>query len=114
MPLVSSQAWEIYGPDWVQLDVPRHLYLHTEKSMRTLARKAGFIVKDVIYDSDEFQFWGSEQYKNGISLKAPESLENGLENSMFTKRQIEAFKRKIKELNAKGMGDQACFYLYKP
>lgn len=114
VPVVSSHAWEKYGHNWVQLDVPRHLYLHTEKSIRTIAQKTGFEVKDITYDSDEFQFWGSEQQLNGISLKAPESLENGLERSIFTKKQIKEFKLVAAGLNKKGAGDQACFYLYKP
>ena len=114
VPVVSSYAWEKYGHNWVQLDVPRHLYLHTEKSIRTIAQKTGFEVKNVTYDSYEFQFWGSEQYLNGISLKAPESLENGLERSIFTKKQIKEFKLVAADLNKKGAGDQACFYLYKP
>jgi len=112
--VVSSYAWEKYGHNWVQLDAPRHLYLHTEKSIRAIAQKTGFEVKDITYDSYEFQFWGSEQYLNGISLKAPESLENGLERSIFTKKQIKEFKRVAADLNKKGAGDQACFYLYKP
>jgi len=113
VPVVSSHAWEKYGQNWVQLDAPRHLYLHTEKSIRIIAQKTGFEVKDITYDSDEFQFWGSEQYLNGISLKAPESLENGLERSIFTKKQIKEFKLVAADLNEKRAGDQACFYLYK-
>ncbi|MCP3950847.1 MAG: class I SAM-dependent methyltransferase [Desulfobacterales bacterium] len=114
IPVVSSHAWKKYGLNWVQLDAPRHLYLHTEKSMRILAQKTGFEVKKIVYDSDEFQFWGSEQYMRGISLRAPESLANGLGNSMFTKKQLINFKRKAADLNKTGAGDQACFYLYKP
>ena len=114
IPLVSSHAWEKYGDNWVQLDAPRHLYLHTEKSMQAIARQAGFEVRAIIYDSDEFQFWGSEQYLKGIPLKAPESLANGLRGSIFTKKEIREFKLAAADLNAKAAGDQACFYLYKP
>jgi len=114
VPVVSAQAWTEYGPDWAQLDAPRHLYLHTEASMRTVAQTAGFQLKDVVYDSDEFQFWGSEQYRRGIALQAPDSLAKGLKNSIFTRWELEAFKKSAAELNAKGAGDQACFYLYKP
>ena len=114
VPLVASHAWETYGADWVQLDVPRHLYLHTETSMAILAAKAGFEVKSVEYDSDEFQFWGSEQYRQGISLRSPDSLANGFANSMFSRQQIKAYKLKAAELNRQKAGDQACFFLFKP
>ena len=39
VPLSSSWAWEHYRENWVQLDAPRHLYLHSVKSMEVLARQ---------------------------------------------------------------------------
>jgi hypothetical protein len=27
-PRVSSQAWERYGVNWVQIDAPRHFFIH--------------------------------------------------------------------------------------
>jgi SAM-dependent methyltransferase len=70
VPLVSSQAWRTYGTHWVQLDAPRHLYLHSLTSMRALASRTGFAVDRVVFDSDEFQFWGSEALRR-CSTPAP-------------------------------------------
>lgn len=114
IPVVSSYAWKTYGLNWVQLDAPRHLYLHSEDSMRLIAEKTGFQVKQVVYDSDEFQFWGSEQYLRGIALQAPNSVASGLDNALFSRKQIQKFKKEAEKLNQKGAGDQACFYFYKP
>jgi SAM-dependent methyltransferase len=33
IPAVSSYAWERYGVAWMQLDAPRHFFLHSPKSM---------------------------------------------------------------------------------
>ena len=41
----------------VGLDAPRHLFLHTVESMRLLAEEAGFEIKDIVFESSEFQFW---------------------------------------------------------
>jgi len=61
VPLCSSFAWRTYRADWVQLDAPRHLHLHTRRSLEILAARAGLEIERVHFDSTAFQFWGSEQ-----------------------------------------------------
>jgi SAM-dependent methyltransferase len=68
IPVVGGAAWRTYRENWVQLDPPRHYYLHSEASFRMLADQAGFRVSSVEYDSTGFQFWGSELYIRGIPL----------------------------------------------
>jgi 2-polyprenyl-3-methyl-5-hydroxy-6-metoxy-1,4-benzoquinol methylase len=36
IPTIDSWAWEEYGADWVQLDAPRHFYLHSRTSITHL------------------------------------------------------------------------------
>src|SRR5260370_21502220 len=57
---VLGWAWRHYGVRWVQLDAPRHLFLHSQTSFAILAERSGFRIEKVIFDSSEFQFWGSE------------------------------------------------------
>lgn len=113
IPLVSSYAWKTYGTHWAQIDAPRHLYLHTEKSMSLLAQAAGFSIREVVYDSTLFQFWGSEQYRRDIAMYDPRSFLVNPEGSVFSPGEIENFKQQARELNQKGEGDQACFYLHR-
>lgn len=113
IPIVSSYAWRKYGVNWVQLDAPRHLYLHSAKSMESLVQAAGFYVESVEYDSDSFQFWGSEQYMRDIPLTDPKSYANGTEQSSFTRSDIKEFEARAEQLNSAKDGDQACFYLRK-
>ena len=113
IPIASSFAWKKYGKDWVELDAPRHLFLHTTKSMEILAEQAGLKMVDVVFDSKDMQFWGSEQYRRDIPLMDAMSYKYGLERSIFSKEEIDGFKAQAKELNQKKEGDQACFYFYK-
>lgn len=106
VPLASSFAYEHYGAEWVQLDAPRHFYLHTSASMSLIARKAGFQVVDIVFDSTSLQFTGSEKYRNGLTLEDKTRL--------FTSVELRSFKDKAKELNKKSQGDQAYFVLFKP
>ena len=114
IPVSSSYAWREYDLNWVQLDAPRHLFLHSIESMQLLAKQAGFQMKDIVFDSSAFQFWGSEQYLHDIPLRADNSYLVNPDKSIFTPVQIENYKRRAKELNDKNDGDSACFYLYKP
>jgi SAM-dependent methyltransferase len=109
VPLVDSAAWEKYGVHWVQLDAPRHFFLHTRKSLAILSSKHGFALQSVRYDSDAFQFWGSEQYLNGIPLMHHQSYARSPRQSPFSAGQIADFSRRALELNAQGLGDQASF-----
>ncbi|MEW5800502.1 MAG: class I SAM-dependent methyltransferase [bacterium] len=111
IPIVSSYAWKHYGINWVQLDAPRHFFLHSIKSINTLAAKANLRIKKIIYDSTDFQFWGSEQYTKDIPLKSNRSYAIDPSNSIFSDAEIKEFKQKAKELNLKNWGDQAVIYL---
>lgn len=110
---VVNFAWEVYGVNWVQLDAPRHLFLFTEEALRSLAEKSHLTVEKVIYDSDSFQFWGSEQYARDIPMTGERAFKGDLSESIFTKKQMRRWQRQAEKLNAQGKGDQACFYLRK-
>ncbi len=113
IPVVPSYVWERYGVNWVQLDAPRHFYLHSMKSMHRLALAAGFEIERVVFDSTAFQFWGSEQYEKGIPLQDERSFFVNPFRSSFSIPQILGFARKASALNRSEAGDQASFYLKK-
>lgn len=111
IPTVPNYAWSHYGTNWAQLDAPRHLFLHSPKSISYLAKKAGLTLEKIIYDSTFFQFSGSDSILNGIPLLKSKSHGH---NSFFV-RKFKKIKYKwlAKGLNRKGLGDQAAFYLKK-
>jgi SAM-dependent methyltransferase len=108
---IGAAAWRTYGVDWVQLDPPRHLFLHTERSMGLLAHKAGLRIEKVVYDSGGFQFWGSELYRRDIPLTDERSPWNRRGTGMFSSEELADWEQQAQALNARSEGDQACFYL---
>jgi len=111
-PVFGTAAWRHYGVNWVQLDAPRHLVLHSVKSMRVLAAKSGFEIVDVEFDSTGFQFVGSEQYLRNIPLTDERShWAHPKDASVFSKGEIEGFENQARILNENADGDQAAFYL---
>ncbi len=113
IPVADSYAFKHYRNNWCSLDAPRHLFLHTKKSIEILANQSGFEIKKINYDSRSWQLWGSEQYSKNISLMDERSYYINPKKSIFTKKEIEEFEERTKELNEKGEGDQAEFYLQK-
>ncbi len=111
IPVADSWAYRHYGPDWFNLDAPRHLFLYTRRSLERLAQQAGLRVESVHCDALPTQFWGSEQYRRGIPLMAPESYLHRKKDGPFTHAQLRDFQRRTTTLNAEQNGDQACFYL---
>jgi SAM-dependent methyltransferase len=104
-PTPESAAWEQYRENWVQVDAPRHLFLHTRKSLGILAGQAGLAAERCWCDSSAFQFWASELYKRGVSLYDQDGRSRNPEN-YFTKAEMRAFAHRAKEVNASGRGDQ--------
>ncbi len=113
LPIRSDFIWNKYGVNWVQIDAPRHLFTFTERSFKMLAEKTGFTVINELYDSESGQFWASEQYKLGISLRAPNSWAINPNGSPFSKEKIQEFEKQAIELNRQKQGDQAGFILKK-
>lgn len=113
IPLSDSYVWDKYGTNWVELDAPRHLYLHTASSLEIIARRAGFHVDKVHYDSTAFEFAGSEQYLAGIPLVSENSFWNGLSASIFSSGQWAYFQQEAKRVNREKCGGRAAFFLRK-
>src|SRR5262249_3209329 len=68
VPVASGRPRQVYQADWVEFDAPRHLFLHTRRSVALLAAACGLRVDRVWDDSDGFVYWGSELYRRGLSL----------------------------------------------
>ena len=104
IPVANCYAWRKYHTHWVQLDAPRHFFLHTVKSITILANECGLKLNHVDYDSTDFQFAGSERYLRGLGFD---------EKDTFSKKQTRSWLREAKRLNQIHDGDAACFYLQK-
>lgn len=113
IPIKSDHIWKRYGINWVQIDAPRHLFIHTTKSFEILAEKAGLKIQNIVFDSTDFQFWGSEQCVKGIPYTAENSYLVNPKKSIFSAGEIKRFKKMAQDLNLKKQGDQAAFHLVK-
>ncbi len=113
IPTVTSVAWEKYKENWVNLDAPRHFYLHSHFSIKLLAKKAGLKVLGLWNDSVSMQFWGSEQYIRDIPLMDARSYSQDKTASIFSDAQILDYQRTAIALNKEEKGDWICVILGK-
>lgn len=111
IPTASSFAWEHYREDWVQIDAPRHFFLHTRRSMALLAKGAGLAIVQELQESTNFQFWGSEQVRAGMPLHHPDSYYVNPARSRFSPAQMRNWQRQARHLNRRGLGDTVTLYL---
>lgn len=108
IPVIPNAAYEIFKECWYQWDAPRHLFLHSVKSMEYLCRKAGLRIESINYNSGNMQFISSLLYQMGIPY-----LEQNEEviKSRFSREELIKFAEATKELNQKGYGDHAVFVI---
>jgi SAM-dependent methyltransferase len=91
VPVADSAARVEYNCDWVELDPPRHLYLHTRRSLRLLAENVGMRVVEQMEAGYAFEFWGSELYRRGLTLADPSSGRLRDPRHVFTENENSAF-----------------------
>lgn len=111
IPTVDSYAWRHYGVDWCALDAPRHLVLHSRRSIALLAESCGFEVEAIVDDSTAFQFWGSEQYRRGVSLMRAGCHDILPAPGLFATEELRNFAQRAVEMNRQSDGDQIVVYL---
>lgn len=105
LPTTSSEAWTIYGADWVQIDAPRHIVIPSRQGMALAADKVGLRVEKTIDDSNLGQFMGSEAYRRDIPVTDPKILR------LFGPKRIWEWEKRAERLNRQGRGDQTGFVL---
>lgn len=111
IPTTSSYAWDYYKEHWFQIDAPRHFFIHSIDSFEILLEKYNLKIAKYQSDSDEKQFWISEQYKNFIPLNSKLSYHKNPSKSIFSKIDILRFKELSNDLNQENRGDQCIFII---
>jgi SAM-dependent methyltransferase len=108
---VAADTWSRYGPHWVELDAPRHLHVHTEASMRFLARQSGLDLVAVRHEAWAAELWASEQYRRGIPLTDPRSHAPGGRGQLFSRWEMRRFATRARALRRAGASGRAAFWL---
>lgn len=102
VPVAGSHVAREFGPDWFNLDPPRHLVVPSIKGMHAIADRAGLKIFHTDFDSMEDSLSMSASYRSGISMKDAKPLPK--------KARLE-LRKEARRLNDAGEGDLAAYYL---
>lgn len=99
IPTRDSLAYSLYGENWFQIDAPRHMCLHSHRSIKIVAGQAGLRVLQIDCDSHPMQFWASDLYRAGLQLK-------DVKHRVYKTSQHSFYKKLAKFVNQNSLGDQ--------
>lgn len=111
VPTANSAVWKTYGTDWVELDAPRHLFIHSHDSLRRTAAAAGLRVADLVSDSEGFGYWGSELYRRDLSLMDPVTGAQRDPAANFSPTELAHFDAQAEADNRANAGGRVTAYL---
>jgi SAM-dependent methyltransferase len=111
IPVADSELRRRYGVNWMAWDAPRHLFLHTRRSMAVLAAGAGLEIAEVICDMPGQHYASCELYARGVPYVEHPRYCPGRSSEACTHAQWGEYERRAAEANARGEGDTVCFYL---
>ena len=101
MPIYPNIAFEMFGTHWYQLDAPRHIFLHSKKSLKWLSDLCGLSILDITYNSCNTQFIRSYFYENGISYYEQDEILG----QYFGTEDLEKLQEEAMTWNRKEFGD---------
>jgi hypothetical protein len=110
VPTVSSAVWQRYRTGWADFDAPRHLFLHSHKSLLLLCESVGLHMVHLTCDSDDFGYWVSELYKRDISLFDEATGQIRDKKSYFSEIELHNFDAAAAHDNAKLTGGRLTAY----
>lgn len=113
IPIAGNFAWREFGSDWVGLDAPRHLCIPSRSGLIRMASSSNLALEDIYYESDEFMFWASEQYRNNIPLHSHLSHTSSILKRILPNRKMRAFRRRAEQLNSIEDSDTVCAFFTK-
>ncbi len=113
IPIASRGPWERYRTDWVEIDAPRHFFLHTEFSLNMVATEVGLNLRHVQYEASLFYYAASEMYRRGLSLYDTENDCFRDWRKVFTPAEIKDLESLAQRFNVPGWSGRAAFFLAK-
>ena len=107
-PVMGGWFWDTYGTSWWELDPPRHLFVHTRRSLELLGAAAGLELERVEFDSTFIEILASDQIARDVPWRDPTSCWNDLAAPALAPSRSAA-EATAARLNAEGRGGRASF-----
>jgi 2-polyprenyl-3-methyl-5-hydroxy-6-metoxy-1,4-benzoquinol methylase len=113
IPIIDSYAWKEFGINWFNLDPPRHLYIHSYKSLNIILKNAGLYIVNIYHEAKWLSLFHSDCYKKEISYIETLLFKNKLKILFNKFKNYKIYKNKIKYINKNKESDLVCFIIKK-
>lgn len=110
VPSWPNFTFDMFGPHWIHLDAPRHLWIPSEIGMQYIAERAGLVIRQRDCDSNEGSVILSFLYQHGIPMS---EMTDEIFGSCFSKNDRRAIREAMYDANCRGEGDHAVYRLVK-
>jgi len=102
IPTYPNVAFELFETHWYQLDAPRHIFLHSLKSLEVMGEKSRMKIVKAEYNSNNSQIIRSFFYQHGVPFW---ELNSELVSAYFSNEEIVKIAQSSEEANRNGYGD---------
>lgn len=107
IPVFPNIAFEMFGAHWYQIDAPRHLFLHSKKSLEYLEEQSGLKIIKIEYNSHYSQIFRSFFYAMGVPFY---ELTQEMVNRCYDEREQQSMMETTRQCNQAEYGDHAKIY----
>jgi SAM-dependent methyltransferase len=107
-PVIGTWFWRTYGHSWVELDAPRHLFVHSVRSLLICATAAGLAHIRTDWQSLPWELQASELIAQRLPYRSGDGLSEHW--NRFTQADRQRHARTARGLNARGDAGRAAFY----
>lgn len=107
IPVFPNIAFDMFGAHWFQIDAPRHIFLHSRKSLQYLEKMSGLKIIKMEYNADYLQILSSYFYSMGVPFYEQTSE---MIFRCFTEEDIRSMAKTTLNCNQTGYSDHARVY----
>jgi SAM-dependent methyltransferase len=107
---VVNRSWAELGPDWVELDPPRHLFIPTVAGLSGLIGSIPSLhLEETIFDTTAMEIYGSALTRKRVPLRDPITGTDADPNHYFSREQLDGWSKRAHELIRCGESGRAHF-----
>lgn len=104
IPIFPNIAFDLFGAHWYQIDAPRHIFLHSKKSLAYLEEQSGLKIIKIVYDSFSSQIFRSFFYSMGVPFY---EVTREMIEQYFDEEAHRSMNKTTWQCNQTGYGDHA-------
>ncbi|MDL2334845.1 MAG: class I SAM-dependent methyltransferase [Chloroflexota bacterium] len=111
---VVNRSWAELGPDWVELDPPRHLFIPSVAGLSGLIGSVPSLeLKETMFDTTALEIYDGALTRKRVPLCDPVTGADADPNLYFSREQLDAWSKKAREYVSREESGRAHFLVQR-